>query len=70
MNTQAEDVGLRPTPGMRTVSCGCCTDGCVCWNHRRWTPGLSQSLPKCAFHAEHGHPRVTSAIAAAEGRTP
>ncbi len=58
---------------LRTVSCGCCTDGCVCWMHRRTTPASGpQGLPKCAFHAAHGHPHITgvdarAAIAKATG---
>lgn len=41
----------------RTVSCGCCTDGCVCWNHRDVPRG--RPVTQCAFHNEHGHPYIT-----------
>lgn len=46
--------------GPRTVSCGCCAAGCVCWNHRDEPQG--RPVATCAFHAEHGHPRVTSPL--------
>jgi hypothetical protein len=47
----------------RTVSCGCCNAGCVCANHRDEPRGLPVTV--CAYHREHGHPRVTSPL---EGR--
>lgn len=50
----------RTTKEFRTVSCGCCTDGCVCWMHRRMTPASGPAgLAKCAYHAEVAHPHIT-----------
>ena len=39
----------------RQVSCGCCTGGCVCWNH-----GQSEI---CAYHRVHPHTHVTELFA-------
>lgn len=53
----------------RTVSCGCCTWGCICANHRDEPRG--RPAKACDYHRDHGHPRVTSPVAAvslAEGR--
>jgi hypothetical protein len=34
---------------IRTLSCGCCTNGCVCWNHRDEPNG--RTVTACAYHA-------------------
>ncbi len=45
---------------MSTVSCGCCSAGCVCGNHQDVPRGIHPQA--CAYHADpaHPHPRVTS----------
>lgn len=37
---------------MRRVSCGCCTNGCVCFMHRDVQRGLL--MQKCAVHSGTG----------------
>lgn len=46
----------------RAVSCGCCTGGCVCWNHQDCPRGIPPHI--CGYHKEHGHPGVTEEAAA------
>lgn len=43
---------------MRTVSCGCCTEGCVCWNHQDVPAG--RPVATCSYHQRHPHPHATS----------
>lgn len=54
---------VETTPAPRTTSCGCCTGGCVCWNHRDEPRGIPVRV--CAYHSDpaHPHPRETSPIA-------
>lgn len=33
----------------RTLSCGCCTQGCICWTHSR--PD-NRRLHVCAYHQD------------------
>ena len=40
-----------------TVSCGCCTNGCICWNHQDTPRGLSPTV--CPFHQTTPHPHET-----------
>lgn len=40
----------RRVPGTR-LSCGCCTDGCVCWNHQDTPRGVTPQI--CAYHRWH-----------------
>lgn len=40
----------RRVPGTR-LSCGCCTDGCVCINHQDTPRGLPPQI--CAYHRWH-----------------
>lgn len=49
---------------IRTVSCGCCTNGCYCFMHRPDRPGKGLSFA-CEYHANpaHPHPLVTSPLA-------
>lgn len=49
----------------RTVSCGCCTNGCCCWHHQDTPRGLPVRV--CDYHSDpaHPHPHVTSPIEAA-----
>jgi hypothetical protein len=43
---------------MRTVSCGCCSMGCTCFNHQDVPNG---NPPKsCDYHREHGHPHESA----------
>lgn len=42
---------------MKTLSCGCCDQGCVCAFHQDVPNGNPEKL--CDYHREHGHPHVT-----------
>ncbi len=44
----------------RTVSCGCCSFGCVCANHQDVPQG--RSVTTCEYHKHVAHPRETSPI--------
>jgi hypothetical protein len=36
-------------PKIKTMMCGCCSNGCVCWMHRDVARGLPER--KCDYHA-------------------
>jgi len=43
----------------RALSCGCCTGGCVCWNHQDTPNG--RPIHVCEYHQTTPHPRITEA---------
>lgn len=51
-----------PKKKPHTLSCGCCTGGCVCSFHQDTPRGIRPHL--CDDHREHGHPGATEEFAA------
>jgi hypothetical protein len=49
---------MMATESIHTVSCGCCTNGCVCWNHQDVRIGIPVKV--CDYHKTIPHPKVTS----------
>lgn len=54
------EIRIDAPEGLRTVSCGCCTNGCTCHHHQDIRIG--RPVKVCAYHAEHGHPHITSRL--------
>lgn len=52
------------TEPIRTVSCGCCTNGCVCANHQDTPNGRPVTV--CAVHQRTPHPHTTSPLSTKE----
>ena len=48
----------KPDGTPHTVSCGCCTQGCVCSLHRYLNRGIA--VHTCDYHQTVKHPRITS----------